>query len=203
MKFLEHDFDHVHVTANYKAMRKLNKLGLIKKGSPYYGWLVSIFSVVVRVALQYKINLVFYAEDGEIEYGGSTQNKNKPIFDAKYMVKNYLEGGHHKILKESKINKKDLYWFDFPEKEFKKNKISLTHLSYFEPWDSYRNYLISKDKPLITSKYGKWKTAFQHVMVIVILLINDPTQEIINLIVTFNAIYAAGTGIHYMVKNGF
>ncbi len=67
----------------------------------------------------------------------------------------------------------------------------------------YRNYLISKDKPLITSKYGKWKTAFQHVMVIVILLINDPTQEIINLIVTFNAIYAAGTGIHYMVKNGF
>ena len=25
-KFLEHDFDHVHVTANYKAMRTLNKL---------------------------------------------------------------------------------------------------------------------------------------------------------------------------------
>tara|TARA_X000000368_G_C23044452_1_gene718488 strand:+ start:237 stop:740 length:504 start_codon:yes stop_codon:yes gene_type:complete len=66
----------------------------------------------------------------------------------------------------------------------------------------YRNYLISKDKPLVTSKYGKWKTVFQHVMVIVILL-NDPTQETINLIVSFNAIYAAGTGLHYMVKNGF
>ena len=66
----------------------------------------------------------------------------------------------------------------------------------------YRNYLISQDKPLVTSQYGKWKTVFQHVMVIIILL-NNPAQEIINLIVSFNAIYAAGTGIHYMVKNGF
>ncbi len=145
-KFLEHDFDHVHVTANYKTMRTLNKLGFIKKGSPYYGWLVSIFSVVIRVAIQQKINLIFYAEDGEIEYGGSTKNKNKAIFDAQYMIKNYFEGGYHEILKQSKLDKKDLYWFKFPENEVRKNKIALTHWSYFEPWDSYRNYLVSKEK---------------------------------------------------------
>ena len=146
IKFLEQNFDHVHVTANYKAMRRLNKLGFIKKGSPYYGWLVSIFSVVMKVALQNKINLIFYAEDGEIEYGGSTKNKNKAIFDAKYMIKNYFEGGYNEILKESKLSKKDLYWFELPENEVKKSKISLTHWSYFEPWDSYRNYLVSKEK---------------------------------------------------------
>ena len=39
-----------------------------------------------------------------------------------------------------------MYWFEFPEKEVKKNKMSLTHLSYFEPWDSYRNYLVVKEK---------------------------------------------------------
>jgi CDP-diacylglycerol--glycerol-3-phosphate 3-phosphatidyltransferase len=39
-------------------------------------------------------------------------------------------------------------------------------------------------------------------MVIVILL-NNPTQEIINLIVSFNAIYAAATGVEYVIKNGF
>ena len=66
----------------------------------------------------------------------------------------------------------------------------------------YRNYLIGKKKPLVTSQYGKWKTVFQHVMVIVILL-NNPTQEIINLIVSFNAIYAAATGVEYVIKNGF
>ena len=66
----------------------------------------------------------------------------------------------------------------------------------------YRNYLIRKNKPLVTSQYGKWKTVFQHVMVIVILL-NNPTQDIINLIVSLNAIYAAATGFEYVFKNGF
>ena len=66
----------------------------------------------------------------------------------------------------------------------------------------YRNYLIEKNKPLVTYKYGKWKTVFQHVMVIVILL-NNPTQDIINLIVSLNAIYAAATGFEYVFKNGF
>ena len=66
----------------------------------------------------------------------------------------------------------------------------------------YRNYFISKNKPLETSKYGKLKTVFQHGMVLIILLIN-PSQDIINLIVNINAIYAAGTGVQYFVKNGF
>ena len=145
-QFLKYDFDHVYITANCTAMRKLNKLGFIKKGSPYYGWLISIFSVPIRIALQNKINLIFYSENGEIEYGGSTQRKNKPIFDVKYVIKFFFESDYYEILKESKLNKKDLYWFEFPEKEIKKNKISLTHWSYFEPWDSYRNYVVTKEK---------------------------------------------------------
>jgi CDP-diacylglycerol--glycerol-3-phosphate 3-phosphatidyltransferase len=84
----------------------------------------------------------------------------------------------------------------------------------------YRNYLISKDRPLVTSQYGKWKTVSQHVAVIFCLLsfpdISTPNilyqfsnglqlyyQETLNLIFGLNAIYAGATGIHYMVKNGF
>ena len=66
----------------------------------------------------------------------------------------------------------------------------------------YRNYLIAKNKPLETSKFGKLKTVFQHGMVLIILLIN-PSQIIVDVIVNINAIYAALTGIHYFVKNGF
>ena len=66
----------------------------------------------------------------------------------------------------------------------------------------YRNYLITKNKPLETSKFGKLKTVFQHGMVLIILLVN-PSQVMIDLIVNINAIYAAATGIHYFVKNGF
>ena len=66
----------------------------------------------------------------------------------------------------------------------------------------YRNYLIAKNKPLETSKFGKLKTVFQHGMVLIILLIN-PSQLTVDVIVNLNAIYAALTGVHYFVKNGF
>ncbi len=146
LNFLKYNYDHVHVTPNYKAMQKLNKLGFIKKGSPYYGWLTSIYSTVIRVALQNDINLIVYGENGEIEYGGSTKNKNEPIFDSNYMISTYIEGGYNQIIKQSKLTKDEMFWFEFPMKEIKKKKIGLTHWSYFEPWDPYRNYLYAKSK---------------------------------------------------------
>ena len=66
----------------------------------------------------------------------------------------------------------------------------------------YRQYLRNKNQPLVTSKYGKLKTVFQHLAVIFI-LVADPSKEVIDLVMGLNAIYAGATGIHYMVKNGF
>ena len=67
----------------------------------------------------------------------------------------------------------------------------------------YRQYLRNKNQPLVTSRYGKWKTVFQHLAVIFILVTSPIQQEVIDLVMGLNAIYAGATGIHYMVKNGF
>ena len=144
--FLKFNFDHIHVTSNFEAMRILNKLGFIKKGCPYWGWNTSIFSTILRVATQHKINLIFYAEDGEIEYGGSTENKNVPTFDIKYAINNYFEGDYYEILKQSKLKRKRFILVFISKIEYK--KIALTHWGYFEPWDLYRNYLFAKSKKI-------------------------------------------------------
>ena len=68
-------------------MRDLNKLGFIDKGFPYYGWLISIFTSVLQIAVSMNIDLIVYAEDGEVEYGGSNLTKDKPFFDATYTKK--------------------------------------------------------------------------------------------------------------------
>ena len=146
VNFVKQGFEHIHITHNSKAMKKLNKLGFIKKGSPYYGWLISIFYSVLRIAINHKIKLIFYSEDGEIEYGGSMENKNNPFFDAKYIIKNYFEGDYKEICEESGLSDAELYWFRIDEKELLESDIKLTHWSYFEPWDPYRNYLFAKDK---------------------------------------------------------
>jgi N-acetyl sugar amidotransferase len=151
MNFIDSGFNHIHITPNPNVMQKLNKYGFIHKGFPYYGWLISIMTAVIRVAINFNISLIFYGEDGEVEYGGSTETKNKALYDIEYMKKVYLEGGYDlvlsKILNENKdIQESDLYFFTFPkEADVKKSNLQFTHWSYFEPWDSYRNYIVAKE----------------------------------------------------------
>ena len=38
-------------------------------------------TAVIRTAFNFKIPLIFYGEDGEVEYGGSTESKNKALYD--------------------------------------------------------------------------------------------------------------------------
>lgn len=110
LNFSQSGYDHVHITPDSEVMRKMNKMGFIEKGFPYYGWLTAIMTAVIRVAINFKIPLIFYGEDGEVEYGGSTESKYKPIYDIHYMKKIYLEGGHEKVL--SQCGKpEDLYFY--------------------------------------------------------------------------------------------
>ena len=79
--FKAQGYDHIHVSPNRKVMRALNRIGFVEMGFPYFGWLIAVFSTVIRVALAHGCSLIFYAEDGEVEYGGSTENKNKSLFN--------------------------------------------------------------------------------------------------------------------------
>ena len=78
--FINRGYDHVHITGNLETMRILNKIGLIEMGIPYYGWLIGIHTSVIRIALQMKIPLIFYSEDGEVEYGGDMKHKDNGIY---------------------------------------------------------------------------------------------------------------------------
>lgn len=149
MNFIQSGYDHIHISPNPVVLDRLNKYGFIEKGFPYYGWLIAIMSAVIRVAVKFDIPLLFYGEDGEIEYGGSTENKNKAFYDIEYMKRVYLEGGHDrvfkKILQDDDISEADLFWFKFPEASEISTDLLFTHWSYFESWDSYRNYIVAKN----------------------------------------------------------
>jgi N-acetyl sugar amidotransferase len=148
--FIHSGYNHIHISCNPIVLDRLNKYGFIEKGFPYYGWLIAIMTAVIRTAVNFKIPLIFYGEDGEVEYGGSSESKNIALYDIDYMKKIYLEGGHEKVLnkiqKDEDISDADLLFFKFPtEKEISKTGLSFTHWSYFEAWDSYRNYMTAKE----------------------------------------------------------
>jgi N-acetyl sugar amidotransferase len=143
--FVESGYNHISINPDHEAMRALNKSGFIEMGFPYYGWLISIHTAIIRTATIFGINLIFYGEDGEVEYGGSTETSNNPIYDAHYQKKVYLEGGYEKVLAASGLTASELNFFRFPsDDELNKHALQLTHWSYFENWDPYRNYLVAK-----------------------------------------------------------
>lgn len=144
--FIESGYNHIQINPDVRAMRLLNKLGFIEKGFPYYGWLIAIQTGVIRLAVNLNIPLLFYGEDGEVEYGGSTESKDGAMFDITYMKRVYLEGGYQKVLEASGLSDSELYFFKFPtEAELAGKELQLTHWSYFEAWDPYRNYLVAKE----------------------------------------------------------
>ena len=144
--FVESGYNHISVNPAHEAMRVLNRRGFIEMGFPYYGWLVSMQAAPVRMASRLGIGLIFYGEDGEVEYGGTTETDKNPIYDVRYMKKIYLEGGYDKVLNGSGLPSQDLGFFRFPsDEDLARSPIEITHWSYFENWDPYRNYLVAKE----------------------------------------------------------
>lgn len=144
--FIASGYNHISINPDFKVMQTLNKTGYIEMGFPYYGWLIAIQSAVVRMTSQLGINLIFYGEDGEVEYGGTNETSKDPIFDVNYMKKIYLENGYDKVLKSSGLSENELFFFQFPSNEtLERSPIDITHWSYFENWDPYRNYLSAKE----------------------------------------------------------
>lgn len=144
--FIASGFNHISVNPHPVAMQRLNTLGFQEMGFPYYGWLLAIQSAVIRVAINFGVGLIFYGEDGEVEYGGTAATREKPIYNVQYMKDIYLEGGYDKVLGQAKIPESTLGLFRFPDdQELAKHPLDITHWSYFENWDPYRNYLVAKE----------------------------------------------------------
>ena len=53
----------------------------------------------------------------------------------------------NRIRKDDDITESELSFFKFPkDDEISEKGLCFTHMSYFEPWDSYRNYVVAKEE---------------------------------------------------------
>ena len=139
--FVKSNVNHMSINIDYQTLRNINKTGFIEIGFPYYGWLIAINSAPAIIAKNFNIDLIFYGEDGEVEYGGVSKSMDEAIFNIDYQKKIYLEGGYDRVIDKALVDKKNLYFLKFP----KSSSIKLTHWSYYENWNPYRNYITAKD----------------------------------------------------------
>jgi len=144
---LKRGFDHIRITPNYEVGRIIAKKAFIELGQPLLAWITSVQTAIFRMAVIFDIPFVMFGEEGETEYGGSTKLKNKATYDIEDSIKLYLSGNDpREFVKEYNFSEKDLFWFTYPsEDEFRNLKPAIAKWSYFENWNSYRNYLVSKE----------------------------------------------------------
>lgn len=128
--------DLLALTPNPVIMQKLNRIGLFEAGQSLLGWQIALQTAIARVAVAYKIPIIFYGEDGEVEYGGTSKSKNQMCYDIQYAKDIYLSG-NYKYLEQLDLPKKELVQWSYPsDEELNALGLKATHWSYFENWDS-------------------------------------------------------------------
>ena len=53
--FIESGYNHISINPEFEAMRALNKTGFIEMGFPYYGWLTSITTAPIKIAIAHLV----------------------------------------------------------------------------------------------------------------------------------------------------
>ena len=134
--FVRKGFDLIAITPNPKIMQQLCRIGLFEAGQSLLGWQIAIQTAVARIAVSYKIPIIFYGEDGEVEYGGTSKTKNQMCYDIQYAKDIYLSG-NMRFLDQIGVPYNELTQWTYPDDDqIKALGLKATHWSYFENWDS-------------------------------------------------------------------
>lgn len=143
--FILSGFDNILGSANGEVHRKLTKLGFTKFGDNFLSFIYGQINFPFQIASKYKIKLIFYGEDGEVEYGGSLERFDKPKLDTEYTVRTKFTSLGPKHWKAYGIKEHQLQAYLPPSpKEMKAVGIEAHYFSYYDNWKPEKHYKIAK-----------------------------------------------------------
>ncbi|OGL44349.1 MAG: LPS biosynthesis protein [Candidatus Schekmanbacteria bacterium RBG_16_38_10] len=134
--------DNILGTPNGVIHRKLTKLSFEILGDPFQPFIYGQTNFPLQTAVRYKIPLLMYGENGEVEYGGDMKNAFIPTRDYRGdHVKHYFSGIAPEDLTQYGIDKKDLIPYLAPSiEELEVNKTEIHFFGYYEKWTPQENY---------------------------------------------------------------
>lgn len=147
-------FDNILCFPNGKIHRKLSRLAFELLGDAWEPFAYGQKAYAFHMAIKFKIPLIFYGESGEIEYGGSTRNKDKPYEDPDDWRELYYKGsGIDELLRhgldaglfdKEEIAQNPFMFYRQPDPEaLKKLGCQMHWFSYYKKWVPQENYYYS------------------------------------------------------------
>jgi len=156
ISFKDHGFDNLLFSPNGILHRKLARLGFELAGDGFMPFMYGQKSYPFHIAVRFKIPLIFYGESGEIEYGGSTKNIDKPFEPIEDWNEFYYKGsGIDELIQhglevglfreeEIKNNPFELYHPPRPE-ELEAVKPEMHWFSFYKKWVPHENYFYAME----------------------------------------------------------
>ncbi|MDP2939783.1 MAG: N-acetyl sugar amidotransferase [Candidatus Omnitrophota bacterium] len=134
--------DNILGTPNGIIHRKLTKLSFEILGDPFQPFIYGQTNFPLQVAVKYRIPLIMYGENGEVEYGGDMKNAFIPTRDYKSdHTKHYFSGILPEDFTKYNITKDELIpYLPSPCEELEAIKTEIHFYSYYHKWIPQENY---------------------------------------------------------------
>lgn len=144
--FIASGFNHILGTPNPIVTKKLTQLAFTHLGDPFQPFIYGQTNFPLHIATKFKISLIMYGENGEVEYGGDMKNAFRPDRDIQDHDKHYFSGLPPEFWVEHGVSREDLLPFAAPRYEdIVNNKTQIHFFGYYKFWDPQENYYYCKE----------------------------------------------------------
>ncbi len=138
--FVASGFDLVQGRPNGQVARKLERLAFEHMGDPFQPFIYGQTNFPLQVAVNYKIPLIFYGEDGDRAYGSDSSEwrASRKVSDHN---KNYFSGKPPEFWTEHGVSARDLHYFRAPENTAVDGLALQIHFfGYYVDWVPQNNF---------------------------------------------------------------
>lgn len=139
--FINAGFDHVLGTPNGRVNRELTRLALLHIGDPFQPFIYGQTNYPLQMAVKHGVQLIFYGENGEVEYGGDMKNAFRPTREIADHDKHYFSGMPPEFWQDHGLSLADLHPYRAPDyAKIMDNKTEVHFLGYYKMWDPQENF---------------------------------------------------------------
>lgn len=139
--------DYVEFSPNPVIRRKLNRVGLSEVGDIAWPEHVGIFTIPVRVAVQFGVPLIVWGENSQNEYGGPAAAAENNVLTRRWLEEfgGLLGMRVSDMVGLDGIEQRHLIPYSYPtDEELARVGVTGIFLGHYLPWDGYSNALISQ-----------------------------------------------------------
>ena len=145
--------DCVEITPDPVIRGKLNRLCLRQVGDIAWPEHVGIFTVPVRIAVQFGIPLIIWGENSQNEFGGPAAAAENNVLNRRWLEEfgGLLGFRVSDLVGQEGIERHDIIQYTYPtDEELARVGVTGIFLGYYLPWDGYTNALYAQGHGLET-----------------------------------------------------